>query len=185
MIKSLSILTLLSLLCISCSTLSKIQQSNNQELNNFNQLKIIEGDFHLKSDSTCGGLDLADAFNFKTDFNCINHSDSTHFIRLSTLRKKRLKAELFHADTLIEKRLFKGKLKHNYFVLKPYFSATSKYGVLNAIRSRQTRVGVMQNGNLTLDSQNGGCGLFLVLPIICTSNSHYNNEFQRIIYRKN
>ncbi|MCZ4320380.1 hypothetical protein O4H26_15425 [Aequorivita viscosa] len=164
----------------SCSTLKKIKPNENLNISDSNQLELINGDYSIKRDSTCLGLSLDGAFEFKTEFNCINKADSTHFMRLTTLSEKKIRAELYHGNELLEEKILKGKLRKNYFVLNASLKFPIFYGVFNVYRSRKTRIGILPNGNLTLDNDTGGCGMLVIFPLMCAGNDSYGIEYKRL-----
>ena len=168
----------------SCSSLKKIKSNRNQPIRDLNELKLIDGDFSLKRNSTCIDLSLDEAFEFKTEFNCIHKADSTHFMRLTTLNEKRIRAELYHGNKLLEEKILKGKLRKNYFVLNTSLKFPVFCGVLNVYRSRKTRIGILPNGNLTLDNDTDSCGMLIIFPIMCAGNDSYGIEYERIKVRR-
>lgn len=178
--KKETILILITGIFFSCSTLKRIQPNDNKKINNVNSLKAINGDYKLNQNEHCGGMSLDAAFDFKTEFNCINKPYSTYFMRLTTLDEKRIKAELFQGNKLIEEKTLRGKLRKNYFIINASLKFPLFYGIFNVYRSRKTRIGVLPNGNLTIDNDTGGCGMLVVLPLICSGNDSYGIKYKRI-----
>lgn len=136
----------------SCSSLKKIQPNENQPIRNFEELELINGVYSLDRNQPCLGSGLNGAFEFKADFDCINKPDSTHFMRLTALNEKQILAELYQGNQFLEKKILKGKFSKNYFTLDTSLKFPVFYVVFNIYRSRKTRIGILPNGNLTVDS---------------------------------
>ncbi|WP_271394120.1 hypothetical protein [Aequorivita sinensis] len=101
-------------------------------------------------------------------------------MRLTALTEKRIRAELYHGNELLEEKILKGHLKKNYFVLNASLKFPVFYGVFNVYRSRKTRIGILPTGNLTLDYDTGGCGMLVIFPLMCAGNDSYGIEYKRI-----
>lgn len=104
-------------------------------------------------------------------------------IEIHWLDKRHMEVKLFGGEKLIASKIRKGRLKGRYFQLKPVKKISFFWLVLNGYVSMHTRVGLLENGNLSLDTTWGGCALLVFFPIGCGGPEHdYGLEFQRITY---
>lgn len=106
--------------------------------------------------------------------------DSNDFVQLKLIDKNKMKISVFQNGKKIQEEIVKGKIEENYFQFKPRFNIHLFTLILNAYNTNDTRISILKNGNLTLDSEQTSCGFLLIMPLVGSEGKKYNLEFQRI-----
>ncbi|WP_338770040.1 hypothetical protein WAF17_11125 [Bernardetia sp. ABR2-2B] len=177
------ILLFLILAFTSCATFKKNSLNENRISLSENDLKKFEGTFKIVSkDSSERNLDasLLKYYSFRIlslkkrvfeEYDCK--------INLSFLDKNHLRVELINDTTIIELRVLKFKVKESYIVLKK----TNEFRffiLMNGIHTINTRIALLENENLTIDSISSYLGFLLILPLGDHKREYYGLEFERI-----
>lgn len=116
----------------------------------------------------------------KTELDEIEENRSSNYIEIQVLNEKRIEARLYIEDKIVEKRRLKGKFKDNYFVLKKRREFKLAYVLLNLYGTEKNRLFLNPDGDLVVDSESGGCGLFVFFPVFCAGSEKYDRIYARI-----
>ncbi|WP_188406466.1 hypothetical protein [Psychroflexus salis] len=119
--------------------------------------------------------------HFDTTMRCTEEQKDIYFIQLSIIDEKEISAKLFKGEILLESKKLKGRIRNNYFRIRTDFKFYIEYIILNRYTTDYTRIGLLQNKNITVDSMGGTCGLILFFPVFCDGNETNNNQFERLI----
>ncbi len=168
------------ILFTACSTSQKIIQDdriiplNPQELGKFNdRYKIISIDDSYRN--------LNETLFFEERyFDGKNRSDENDFIELEWIENYySFNVRLYDNDSLVQAKEVEGSLRDNYFYLTPYKKYDFKKVILNSYVSKSTQFYLLNNGNLKVYNDIGGCSLFLIFPLFCGGNG-LEIEFERL-----
>ena len=86
---------------------------------------------------------------------------------------------LYDNDSLVQSKRIDGTLTNNYFYPNPYQKNDFSKVILNDSSYKSTQLYLLNNGNLKVYSEFGGCTLFLILPLFCSDSKH-ELEFERL-----
>lgn len=176
---------LLTCLC-SCNSLKPITQNNLLQTLSSHELSKLDGDYEiLSTDTSYPTLARALTFTDKKVLNDFNHIDqlvkNDFRLNIKSLDERHLKVTLYRQNKIVKTKTIKGKLSDNYFQFKmtkispvsPFFLILSLY------KKQENRIGLTKNGELLLDSYEGGVLLLLVVPTFGGDSDVYNLIFKR------
>lgn len=188
-IKTIYYLTILCLTIISFSScrasFNKIKQYDNQVTLDSSNIEKLNGDFQLQSiDSSYRTLEHALFLKVNNVNNWpTRHIDSNYFtsyhINLNVKSRKELQVKLFKGNTLIQTNLIKGKIKKNYFVCRRQWRIHPLI-LVNFAEEHKTRLGLLENDNLVLDTANSALIYLTVLPFFGGDAYNHHLVFERI-----
>ena len=142
------------------------------------ELSKLNGDYLLMSaDSASTKLDYT--FTYKSIFDRENLPGQNDFINLTALDDTHLKATLFVNNRKLKSKTYKGRLVNNSFQFHSgHFSFTF---FINVFRQQTNRVSLSKENDLYLDTNSGGIGFLLIMPIPLSGSSMdtYNLKFKR------
>ena len=81
---------------------------------------------------------------------------------------------------ILQTKKLKGNLQDGYFEINRVQKISFDYLILNAWSSNKTRISKLENGNLTVDMEGGGCILLGIVPIFCMDDYEFQKEFQNL-----
>lgn len=168
-----------AILISSCASFTNPNSYIAESIENVDELQQLNGKFAVFQED-CNERNLASMLHFDTEVICIEEQKDRYFIELSVIDKKEVLAKLFKGDFLLEEKNLKGRIKDNYFRKRTDFYFNIAYVILNIYTEDDTRIGILQNKNLSVDTTGGTCGLFIVFPIFCAGGDSNNNEFERL-----
>jgi len=169
---------ILIILFTSCASLKPIDHNDKlQELTPIN-INILDGNYEIyPTEHSFRTLEYITTYN---DFyNFIRFPQHGDYINLKAIDKTRIKVTVYHNNSIIKTRIIKGKIKQNYFDYK--IRSLSFYFLINTYGDQNNRIGVLKNGDLTIDAINAGCILLVFLPCACGGAENYNFIFKRRI----
>lgn len=173
--KGIGILLTLSILLTSCLNLRPI--SSNEKRIQTITTKQLDGVFqNIAIDSSFRSLEWV--FMQSDD---LTRSDFAELkIELKSIDENQLEVKSIGDNKIIKTKIINGEFKNGYFVLKRRMKFDPKYILLNGYVESKTRIGLLNNGNLTVDTENGACALLVVIPVFCTDTEHYGLEFYKV-----
>jgi hypothetical protein len=149
-----------------------VQKTEKSDLSKFN------GDYEILSvDSNSSTLDYT--FTYKSLFDLKKLPGKRDYINLSAINDNHIKATLFVNDKIVKSKIVKGRMNNNFFEFHTtHFSL--KYVFI--IYAQQTnRLALSKEDDLYLDTNSGGIGFLLIIPIPLSGSSMdtYNLKFRR------
>jgi len=138
----------------------------------------LEGDYQiLAADS--GSITLDYAFMYKALFNRKKIPGKNDRIHLSVIDSNHIKATLFIHDKTVSAKTIRGSIRNNYFEFHSRHFALKYIFILYA--QQTNRIALSEDGDLFLDTNSGGIGFLLLLPIPLSGSSTdtYNVTFKR------
>ncbi len=154
----------------SCAPLKKITPAENRRSISENNFQVLNGDYRATNNS---GRTLAEAL-----FKGTIKSDSSTTINLQCLDKGRIKITLRHQGKILNETTIKGKIKNDYFIVKPLYELRFWF-IINGVSVTKTRIGSLNNTNLTVDTATDGIGLLIVIPAFNSGGAIYGLEYER------
>lgn len=183
--------TALYIICVvislySCNSLKPVTQNNLLQNLSSNELSKLDGDYEIIStDTSYPTLARALTFTDKKNLLNFNHIDqlaSKDFrLNLKSLDEKHLKVTLYSQNKIVKTKTLKGKVSDNYFQFKmrKISPVSPFYILLSLYKKQENRIGLTKNGELLLDSYEGGVLLLLVMPTFGGDTNAYNLIFKR------
>lgn len=159
----------------SCSSLKSIEPSVNINPLSDSTLIQLNGSYRVFTVDTQYRT-LSYAFFLDRDYTP-SFNDRIH---IQMIDNKHIQISLYSGKKLRDRIVKRGRLKDGYFFISRFFDLPFVYLVLNSYSEQKTRITVMKNGNLSLDTTGGGCAFLVLFPIMCADDSNYNLEYQRI-----
>lgn len=104
---------------------------------------------------------------------------SEDVVKMEVLDAKRIKVTLLSNGKIEKEKILKGKLSGNTFQFNRR-SFLIPLVVMNYYEDRITRIAVLQNGNLSLDTHTQALGNFFIIPWTGGSYSGQDLEFKKI-----
>jgi hypothetical protein len=101
-------------------------------------------------------------------------------IELKVINKKKIKLLGFLDDKIIIQKTLRGKLKNGYFTINRIYKLPLFTGILNIYDQQKVRIGLYKNGNIRVDMEGGACFLIGPMPMLCSNNSVYEMEFNKL-----
>lgn len=138
----------------------------------------FDGDYNILSvDSNYYSLDYA--FTYVSLLASKKQPTKNAYINLKAIDDKHIKAILFANDAIVKSKTIKGRLINNYF---EFHTSHLKFRFLiNLYAQQSNRLTLSKEGDLYLDTNRGGIGFFIILPIPLSGSSFdtYNLKFIR------
>ncbi len=164
----------------SCSSLKPITQNDSVQTLAYNDISKFDGDYEIFSNDTSNTtLAYALTYSNKDYFNHFVEKDYT--INLTSIDSRHLKVTVFSKGSAIKIKIIKGQLYQNYFqfTLRNISSIPPFYIILNRYRRQKNRIGLQKNGDLILDTNEGGVILLVIMPTFGTGVELGNLKFKR------
>lgn len=142
-------------------------------------LSALAGDYEiLTDDAAMYSLDYM--VTHKNRFDREKRPGKGDYVNLAVTGDNRIKATLFLNNKEKKTSLFKGGFKDGYF---RFHNSKLSFRTVFLVHSKQTALlSLTKEGDLLLDTNRGGIGFFLILPIPLSGSSYdmYNLRFRRI-----
>jgi hypothetical protein len=161
-------LLLLLLSLTSCASLDRVAPNENRKILSDKNFEILNGDY--KADAN-----LAGAF-----FSKIHKVDTTAVMNLQFIDKGSVKVTLLKQDTILDERIVKGKIRQDYFKARLSYDFSFWFIIINGLGITRTRIGLLNNTNLTVDTVRDGMGLLVVIPVFSSGGALYGLEYERL-----
>ena len=183
-----SALLFLGFTCLlySCNSLKPIVHNNSEQTIFPNNLRAFDGEYDvLSTDSSYPHLIHALTFCENKHLDRYDHLENFGKrdlkVRLEAIDYRHLKVTAYSHNKVFRTRTLKGEISENYFHftrsrLSPIFPF---FFVLTLGQKHKNRIGLLKNGDLTLDSYEGGILFFVVMPTFGGDNDNYNQVFKR------
>lgn len=143
-----------------------------------NSLRQFNGVYELRSaDSNSNTLEYT--FTYKSLYNLQQLPGYNDYIQLSSIDERHISATLFVNDKIVKSKKIKGKVKNNYFEF--HSNCFSLKYIFFLYRKQTNRLAISKEGDLFLDTNKGGVGFLLIVPIPLSGSSidMYNLRFKR------
>ncbi len=181
-----NILSWLIVVClVSCNSLKPVTQNNLLQPLNSESIAKLDGDYEVLSSDTSYPT-LARALTFTNKKSLINFThDNLNYkdvrLNIQALDDRHLKITVYRHEEAIKTKKIKGILSDNYFYFKltKISSVSPFYFLLNLYKKQVNRIGLTKNGDLLLDSYEGGVILLIVIPTFGGDTDSYNLIFKR------
>jgi hypothetical protein len=108
-----------------------------------------------------------------------NPKDSISYFEIKALANNKLSVLYWDNNHIVKSKIFKGKIKGDYFVFRRRFLIIPLIGV-NLLRNRKFRIGLLSNGNIITDYNQISVGSFYVILPFLERRKYYGVEFERI-----
>jgi hypothetical protein len=174
------ILLIIAILASSCSALKLLVHNDSLQTLTENDLSKFDGDYEIFSiDSSFRTSEFALTYSSKFDFK--NLPNTNDRINLLSTDRRHLKVTVYKNDKVIKTKIIKGYLSQSYFHFKLSNISTIRpfYFILNGYATQRNRIGLLKNGDLTLDSDGGAALLLVIMPIFGSGTELYNLVFKR------
>ncbi|WP_297764967.1 hypothetical protein [uncultured Muriicola sp.] len=108
-----------------------------------------------------------------------NNNSGKDFVEIKVIDKKRIKVTLTINDKIVKENTLKGKIVKNTFEFNRR-SFIFPLVFMNFYEDRKTRIGSLQNGNLSIDTATESVGNFFIFP--WSGGAYYgdNLEFEKV-----
>lgn len=136
-------------------------------------LSEFNGDYEILSvDSSFNTLDYT--FTYKRKSTGIND-----YINLSVIDDRHIRATLFVNDKIVKSKKITGRVNNNYFSFHSWHLSWKYVFILYG--QQTNRLALSKDGDLYLDTNNGGIAFFLIMPVPLSGSSidSYNLKFRR------
>lgn len=181
-----NILSWLIVVClVSCNSLKPVTQNNLLQPLNSESIAKLDGDYEVLSSDTSYPT-LARALTFTNKKSLINFThDNLNYkdvrLNIQALDDRHLKITVYRRGEAVKTKKIKGTLSDNYFHFKltKISSVSPFYFLLNLYKKQVNRIGLTKNGDLLLDSYEGGALLLIVIPTFGGDTDSYNLIFKR------
>lgn len=100
-------------------------------------------------------------------------------VELEVIDAKKIKVTLWVDGKIDKEKILKGKIASNTFEFNRR-SLLVPLLFMNYYEDRKTRISVLQNGNLSMDTATGAVGNFLIIPWASGHYSAENSEFEKV-----
>ncbi len=91
---------------------------------------------------------------------------------------KHIKAKLYNRDSLTKTRIFKGKIMDDYFVFTRR-NVSPFWFIINGFGKKTARLGVLNNGDLIVDSRHVIVATIIILPFTGGREQQYDLIFTK------
>jgi hypothetical protein len=170
------ILLLFVLAFTSCATFKANSLSENRQVLSKDNLKKFEGTFvGVSKDTLSIGLHYLVNGNSPQKESFAERYKTT----LELIDKNHLKIELCRDTTIIQSSILKFRVRRDYLFIKKVVEVTSIV-VMTGTGVRNTRIGLLENKNLIIDTVEMQISFFLVFPMADRKSKYYGLEFERI-----
>ncbi len=176
--KTYLIIFLLFFLTCSCATLDIPKTYKNLQVIGEDNIKMMNGNYNVISkDNSYRTLEFV-LFKTKEKYPLASLRDSTYMLNLDFINNKRLKVTLLQGNEILKTKIRKGKIQGGYFVLNKSFYGTF-WLIINSFGEQTSRIGLLKNNNITVDTFNGGAVFIVIIPFGGSDSELYNLEFER------
>jgi len=107
-----------------------------------------------------------------------NSKDSVCYIEIKATDNDKLNIALWDNNHIVKSKIFKGKIKRDYFVFKRRYLILPMI-LVNLFRNRKFRIGLLPNGNIITDYNQISFGSFYVILPYVEKRKYYGVEFER------
>lgn len=157
--------------------LKPVTQNDSLQTLSANNLNKLNGDYEIISvDSSFRTLSHILAYYNK--FNFENLPKTNDRINLLLINPSHLKVTLYKDNRVIKTKVLEGQLSQNYFLFKA--THIRLFLLLNAYAKQIGRIGLLNSGDLTVDTDDKGLVNLVVIPIFGGGAELYNLIFKRI-----
>ena len=162
----------------SCRSLKPISGKNTLEPITAKEIDKFNGYYGIVStDSVYRTLENAlTGKNFFNEDHVISASDK---IQLQAIDKRHIRVSVFYGSSFVRTKILRGKVAQNYFVFSQ-IHIEPIYVILNGAGRQKNRIGMLENGDLILDTTWGGFLYLFVMPTFGTGDSFYDLKFKHI-----
>lgn len=161
---------------ISCASIDPLKSMDGRIPLSKHNLEQLEGEYFIHITDT-NKVEAKDIIYFNALFEQSTTSDER--IKIEKLNNHNLKATLFSGDSIVDSSIIRGRLKDNQFLAVTEHKTNSFLVLFQSFTASRSRLGVMENRNLVIDSRNWGCATFLVMPIACSEGFPISYTFER------
>ncbi len=171
---------IITILVSSCNTIKPIVQNDSLQTLTENDLSKFNGDYGIFSTELSSTTsEFALTYGRKFDLQSLPKTNDR--INLASMDHKHLKVSVYKNDKLVKTKIIRGYLAQNYFQYKlTHLSFLHPfYFIINGYSTQRNRIGLLKNGDLTLDTETGGVLLLVVMPTFGSGDAHYNIVFKR------
>ena len=141
-------------------------------------LSKFDGDYEIISVNS-NFCTLGYALVYSTVWDSKKRSTENAYINIKAIDGEHINVKLFVNDKIVQERIIQGRLIDNYF---QFHTRKLKFRFLiNAYLQQSNRLALSKEGDLFLDTNRGGIGFFLIIPIPLSGTSFdtYNLKFKR------
>lgn len=173
---------LLGLSFLSCSSLKQAKMHEDRVLLDETNSQLIEGKYNINSLNNKASFNLMGLFftgGYRMFRNLDYRHDSTSYIQFKFLDKKTLSLEYMTEDSEIKSTKIKGKWKNSYFEVKRSH-VLLPFIFMNLYRNRKLRIGLLENGNLTVDFNQISLGTAMLIFPFYDNDKSFDVQFKRI-----
>lgn len=166
---------------ISCSVLKPVPE-NNQRVNlDGSNLSILNGTYNESpiTGTKSNVNSLYWSFFLKGKVNYDDHYRGEEFIRFQVVKPNKIRVSLMREGSAIESKILKGKVNRNTFEFKRRLKI---YPLIfaNVYKDSKTRVSLLPNGNLSVDSKTMVYGTVMIFIPIFDVEQDYNQEYRKL-----
>lgn len=174
------IILTVAIVASSCTSLKPIVQSGSLQTLTETDLSKFNGDYEIFSIDTSFRTSEF-ALTYSSKFDLRNLPMTNDRINLLSIDRSHLKVTVYKKDKVVKTKIIKGHVSQNYFQFKLTRISTIRpfYFILNGYATQKNRIGLLKNGDLTLDTAGGGVLLLVIMPIFGTDGELYNLVFKR------
>lgn len=139
-------------------------------------LSMLDGSYEiLSTDSSKITLDAGLTF----DRYYIDRGNIKNRVILKIIDEKQILITIYDGSSTVRKKKVRGKIRNGYFEcsltrLKTFWLAFNSYG------RQKNRIGILKNGDLTLDVKYKIFGFVVIFPSAFAGKENYNLVFRRI-----
>ena len=159
--------------------LKPIHNSDSVQRIGRSDLSKFDGNYDIVSVDSKGVL-LDYAFLYKDIFKLRDLPGKNIYINLSFIDDRHLKATLYVDEKKVKAKKIKGRIKDNYFQFHSNHY-TSRWVVFIVYNKQTNRIALSTEDDLYLDTNAGGVGFLLIIPIPLSGSSMdtYNLKFKK------
>jgi len=142
------------------------------------ELSKLNGSYSIYSLDNSITLPRCLVYNFT--FNQNNLPNEGDRVNLEISSKNRINVTIYDDNSIVKKKKLKGTIRNGYFessscYLDPF------YFLIYAVTKQKTRIGLLTNGNLIIDSGRSTRGfMFFFMPFAGADDYDQNKEFKRL-----
>ena len=172
------IFIILFTLITSCVTLNKVKHDENRKKISDNDFQNFNGDYSIfPKGELFRTLDLA-LLN-DSPYTYDNKLDSNITLNLYGISLTKIKATLIVNNKIIKTKLLNGKIKDDYFHVQKSYKVKFWF-IFNGLTIQKTRIGILNNNNLSVDTSTEGAGFLFFLPFGGSGGDIYGLEYAKI-----
>ncbi len=169
------ILLLFILAFTSCATFKADSLAENRQSLLKENLKKFEGNFGGVSKDT-----LSIGLHYLVNENSLNKEcfAERYKVDLKFVDKKHLQIDFYTDTTIIKSKILKFKVRRDCLFIKKFVEVNTVI-LATGTRVSNTRIGLLGNGNLTIDTAELQIAFFLMFPFVDRKIEYYGLEFER------